>query len=338
MAWGNDGFWNPENVDVQGEVNKVASSGSPLMKQAAAKGQAKAAARGLGNSSIAASASQGEVLNRAIEIGGKQADIIGATNNQQLAGKWSYKTATDVQGMSDTAALTRLREGNAAEMARLDKQITANAALAKQGDESAMARLQADLASRSQLQAVDVASRERIAQLSESGANTRLGLELKNRTALQKQSDAAAKTRLDSELAARQNLSNEERATQIIRDERSQAAAKDLAQLDATTRLNIGQMEIDANAKNNALNAMVNLQSSYMTSLSQSMTNAKLPAGVRASFQSSLKDVTNAGYDMVRGITGVTMDWSATPATTAPTTTAPTTGLSSITTRPGAPA
>ena len=342
MAWQADGFWQNEDSDVQTQVDKVAASNSPLMKRAAAQGRGLAAARGLGNSSIAAGSAQGAVLDKAIAIGGQNASLIAANNQADLQGRWSNKTATTVQGMSDSASMERLKLSNSAEMDRLDKQIAGNLALAQQGDTAAMARLEKDLASRAELQSqtigsneriagmqeagadrrqgVDVTSRMDIAQLGETGANTRLGQELSSRQTLSESENAnrlaiaglqetGANTRLGQELGSRETISANELTNRTQISEADNANRKDLAQLDATTRLNTAQMEIDANAKNNTINAMVNLQTGYMTSMGQTMSNPKIPATTRAALQQSFKDVTASGIELAGEISGISLSW-----------------------------
>ncbi|MBA3055850.1 MAG: hypothetical protein FP826_13190 [Sphingomonadales bacterium] len=72
-------------LTVDQRANMIASSNSPLMKAAETRGLQTANRRGLGNSSMAAQASQMAVLDAAVPIASKDADI--ALGGRDLASR-----------------------------------------------------------------------------------------------------------------------------------------------------------------------------------------------------------------------------------------------------------
>jgi hypothetical protein len=82
-----------ENDSVVDAVNRVTSSGSPLMTRARGIGMAVANARGLQNSSIAAQSAEKSALDAAVPIASQEAQQIASRNLERLQGK----TSTEVQ-------------------------------------------------------------------------------------------------------------------------------------------------------------------------------------------------------------------------------------------------
>jgi hypothetical protein len=78
--------YTPQNESVVDAVNRVTSSGSPLMTRAAGIGAAVANARGLQNSSIAAQSAEKSALDAAVPIASQEAQQAHAENIQAQTG------------------------------------------------------------------------------------------------------------------------------------------------------------------------------------------------------------------------------------------------------------
>jgi hypothetical protein len=81
-----NGTYSPQNDSVVDAVNRVASSGSPLMTRAAGIGAAVANSRGLQNSSIAAQSAQKAALDAAVPIASQEAQQAHQKNLQFMQG------------------------------------------------------------------------------------------------------------------------------------------------------------------------------------------------------------------------------------------------------------
>lgn len=307
--------WDYENDDVQAQVVKVVDQGGPLMKQAKGLGQMKASARGLGNSTLAAKASQEAVLDKAVAIGGQNAQQIYGKN---LAEMQAAHTKA-LQAAGDVASMDRLQAQLNSSMVELEKKIAADRELAAAGDAAAMERLKLSEDNRLTLQGMadeaamkrtelDAQTRMNLQTAADTAALKRQVSDSASRQALQTQTDAAAQRRLEAELSQRTAMGQAELQSQ----EKRQA-------LDNQARLAIADAEIAANARNTTINAMTNLQSSYMSALSASMSNADIPADARAAFQKSLKDATGASMAMITDAEPVEIKWSAPAPTAQPT-------------------
>lgn len=86
MAYDQTGKWSPEEDSVATRIAAITAGGSPLMRQAANQGLQVANRRGLGNSSIAAGASQAEVIRAAAPIASQDAQQTYGKNLQTQQG------------------------------------------------------------------------------------------------------------------------------------------------------------------------------------------------------------------------------------------------------------
>lgn len=275
MAYTQPGtVWNYEDDDVQTQVAKVVDAGGPLMKQAMGLGQMKANSRGLGNSTLAAKASQEAVLDKAVAIGGQ--------NASQIYGKNSAE-----QQAQHTAAMESQRI--AASMAELDKRISADKELAAAGDTAAMARLQVDVASRADLQ-----------KMADTAAMDRTEIDAASRLALQDRADTGAMQRLNVENTSRAAMNDANLASEWNR-----------AVLGETTRTSISQAEIEARAKEVAINSQVQLTNSYLDAFSNTLADSDIPADARANVQQSIKDATAASMAIIQSVKPTEIIWNA---------------------------
>lgn len=100
MAFTNTGEWKPQNDGVANRIAKITSSNSPMMKQARTSGMQVANRRGLGNSSMAAQASEAAAISAAAPVAAQEAGQIAQKNLAVLDGG----IKTDQLGMQLAAA------------------------------------------------------------------------------------------------------------------------------------------------------------------------------------------------------------------------------------------
>ncbi len=224
MAW-SSGFWNPEDDDVGVQVAKVVSSGSPLLKQARGLGAAFANARGVGNSSIAAGATQDSLYKVAMPIASQNAQQIAQKNLSALEANQQMRYGTTLQQQQDTAALERLNlqigstekmagADRAAAMDQLNLQIKAQASRDLVDNEAQMLRLQTQLGSAAGQQATALEAemarlQAQIAGNKELSASNNAAELARTQLQLAQQSQLAG-----NELASREKLSAAELAQQ----------------------------------------------------------------------------------------------------------------------------
>jgi hypothetical protein len=82
-----NGVYAPQNDSVVDAVNRVTSSGNPLMQRAAGIGAAVANSRGLQNSSIAAQSAEKAALDAAVPIASQEASQANQKNLQFMQGR-----------------------------------------------------------------------------------------------------------------------------------------------------------------------------------------------------------------------------------------------------------
>lgn len=87
MAYNSDGGWDYEDDGVAQRIASITSGSSPMMKQAKSAGMQTANRRGLGNSSMAAGASQAEAIRAAAPIASQEAQQIYGKNMAEQQGR-----------------------------------------------------------------------------------------------------------------------------------------------------------------------------------------------------------------------------------------------------------
>lgn len=153
------------NDSVEGHVAGLIRSDSDLMKLAAQSGATLANRRGLGNSSIAAGASEAEVLKAATPIATADANIAAqknlgreaqASQMEQLRQQSGY----DITKLQTASALDIVRDAaqakNATDLAKV--QGTIQSALQSQGNSEQIQRMGVDLSNQLQLQSSQLTS------------------------------------------------------------------------------------------------------------------------------------------------------------------------------------
>lgn len=100
MAFDDKGIWKQEDAGVATRIAKITSGSSDYMKAARTSGMQSANRRGLGNSSMAARASEGAAIERAAPIAAQEAQQIHGHNMTEHEGG----IRTDQLGMQLAAA------------------------------------------------------------------------------------------------------------------------------------------------------------------------------------------------------------------------------------------
>ena len=100
MAFDDKGIWKQEDAGVANKIAKLTLDNSDYMKSARTSGMQTANRRGLGNSSMAAKASQGAAIDRAAPIASQEAQQIHQRNLAEHEGG----IKTDQLGMQLAAA------------------------------------------------------------------------------------------------------------------------------------------------------------------------------------------------------------------------------------------
>lgn len=129
MPFNSKGEWEYEDASVATRVNNFTASGNPLIAQARAQGVQAANRRGLMNSSIAASAAEGEAFRVATPIAMQEAQQA-FQGNQGAATRASELERTNIQ---ERGANQRLATQEAGQMGRL--QFGENAATVRQREQ-----------------------------------------------------------------------------------------------------------------------------------------------------------------------------------------------------------
>lgn len=261
LMWPQGGFdptagnplpYTEQDDSVEGRVNAITKSGSPLMQQAAYQGQAAAKRRGLLNSSIAVGAAEDSVIKNALPIasqdasqafqknltnqqfGGQrqlQADSIAnqqfmqgkdlAAQDARLAaeigGQLALQTAKDAaekerQGIALTAQEAAQVKDLNAAMERLNLQLGSAQTLQTQQITSQETQQQRDLAAKQDMLVQELGSREALQAAQSAAEKERLGLQLTAQEQAQVRDLASAQTRLDQQLASQQALQTQELA------------------------------------------------------------------------------------------------------------------------------
>lgn len=107
-----------------GRLNKITSQDSPLMQRAGAFGARQAGSRGLLNTSIAAGAAQGEMVDRAAPLAIKDSELFG---NQRIENQRATNRAEEMTTQRETDVnISNVSESNKAKL--FDKEIEADIA------------------------------------------------------------------------------------------------------------------------------------------------------------------------------------------------------------------
>lgn len=334
MAYDAAGKWQPENVSVADNVDKITSQDSALMQRAATTGARAANKRGLANSSIAVGAAQEEVLKAATPIATADAANTTSTNiaDANMRGQKEMQQV-DVQAQSD----------------RLAAQLGSNAALQA-----------AQLAAQKEMQGLQLTSQEKQQVADLAAAKERLGMQLTSTDALQAKDIAAQKERLDAQLgstaalqsadlkAAMERLQTQAGATAALqsadiaaqgaRQTEALASQKDIAEKNIaaqltmnasgqTTEQRIAQMNIAGQDRERAAALAASYQQTYAQMYESIVSNKDLPAATRQAYLQHAQATLDSNLSLLEQMFGIDLQWGTSGGTAAATAANPGTGL-----------
>jgi len=311
---------------VEGRLNRMLASDSPLMTRAATLGMQVANRRGLGNSSIAAGAAQNAVIEAAAPIAmqesqeANQIEITRMNNSTQMAIASADNETRKLIADKEIAANKLLAELNSnTQLSIADKRIAADQVMAQFERDTQVAltaqRIAADynLAdldrnTRMELADLEVASREKLAALDN---DTRLTIADKQIEA-QRISDelaraqqllladkniAADNARLDRTLAADNARLDRTLTAEDTRQQRSIEA--DNARLDRT---------IASNQQDRIAAALGDMSGQRFSAIANLNANPKLKAPARDQAMSSINDQFSQTMNYIQNLYGVKLD------------------------------
>jgi hypothetical protein len=309
MAFNAQGFWTPEDDDVQKQVQSVVSADGALMKQARGIGMMTAARRGLGNSSIAIGAAQGAVLDKATAIGGQTAAQIAAKNLARLSAVEDFKKATTVTGMQESGANQRaqmqvdsakdLQQG-ALSMQLQIANLEASNALKLQSGEIDFKTAQAEQERLNALKLQGNAQEFQGTQADKDRAN-----QTANLTAELNSRGSISQNELDAAFARQtaQNEADTQRQTAAIN------SSEKVANTETQAKLTIASDDRAAQARQTALAATTQLATAQMQASAALMSNPDIPESARNSYATSIQAATEANIGLVEQITGQDLQW-----------------------------
>lgn len=232
-----------ESQSTESRVNRIASSGSPLVENATTQGTQMAAKRGLTNTSLAAGAAQKAVLDAATPIAQTDASLSTQTSLANLAARNAAKSQTAQQGATlggQAMGLENSNEQQTKALAQNQSQFEVNAGQNQQQINAQIDQFRQSLQQRA----------------SEFGT-----------TAAQQQQQ------IDNQVAQFTKEQETKRAlAQLDADTRGS-----LAQLDAATRLQIAELQVSTQGNENLSQAWGTL----MNTISSIQNNANLEEGAK---------------------------------------------------------
>lgn len=263
-----------DNDTVQGQVLKITSSDSPLMKQAERRAREDMAPRGLLNSSLAIGHAQEGVIAQALPIAQqdastyftaktKTADAENAAlnfgaNAENQASLANAQLGTDVNKFNaasgNEASANAARDANAAAIAKLDAETRTK--LAQHDTDTRLSLGQLDATTR--LSAADIDARTRIltTQLDVNSRAVLTDIEARNKTLLQANQNAAnmynAAATAMANISIQSNLTPEAKKaaieTQLNMLKEGLRQTGDVASLDLSSYYNAAELIADTNA------------------------------------------------------------------------------------------
>jgi hypothetical protein len=287
--------------DVAKGVQGLIAANSPLMQQANQRGLNTANARGLLNSSIAAGAAQGAVMDRAVPIATATAGFNNA-KNLQLAG---IAAQGDQQKADIAAQMQRLttQAGFNKELASMDisarmtmqqKDIAAQANNLKTANDAEMARLTASMANANAQQQKDIQARMDELKYQTSSQLIALDKQYQNASALQSQ---GSQQQLQNTLA--------QITAQGDQNMRTQAASIQASMAELQANLAAGD-------RGRALDAAAGLHSTSQQLIASITANPNIPAAERQKWIQFAQQQASIGLNLVEQIQGVNLNYGQT--------------------------
>lgn len=248
-----------ENDTVQGQLNKITATDSPLMKQAERRARDEVAPRGLLNSSLAVGHAQEAVIASALPIAQQDATTYFGAKTKSVDAE---NAALNFGANADNqASIVNAQLLNDASKFNAGAKNEAAARAAQDANAAALARL--DASTRMDIARLDATTRKDIAQ---QDVDTRL------RLGQQDADTRMALGRLDAD--TRMSAAQLESQTSIRNAELQAETARQNAQMDASTRLQLGQLDASTRMSAAQLDAQTRTQVAQMDAATQSQIAA----------------------------------------------------------------
>lgn len=240
-----------ESGSTESRVNRITSSGSPLMESAATAGTQLAASRGLTNSSLAAQASQQAVINAATPIATSDANLSATRGNLNLQAK-------------NTVALN-------------NSQIGSQLGTAALGAESQQQTTDKNITSAEAQQAKNIASQE----VMQGRSLAQAAEQFKTNAEQNAQQIANQKEQFGQQLGQNQAQFTAGQTQQAAMQEKTLAAQAAIATLDANTRVQLANIE---SANKEAISGNQNIGQTWqqtMINIANIQNNPQIEAGAK---------------------------------------------------------
>lgn len=296
MPYDAQGNWTPEDDSTSAAVAKVASTASPIMKQATGDAMRMANRRGLYNSSIAAGEGVSAGLKVATSIGSADAATTAAKNlsrqgfaqgtglqGQQIAGQKDI-TGMQIAGQKDVTGMQ----------------------IAGQKDITGM-----NIASQERMQTAELASKAELQRAEINSRESMLGRQLTSEETRQAEQIGANKYMQQQQLTS----AEEQQRRQITSTEGIQTADQELRRemnaLQTSTQQAIAQMNVAAKEKEDAVRSATQMQALYTQMFDAILSNPDLPADQRAIYLEHAKNLGLTNLNLVKGVYGTNITWPA---------------------------
>jgi hypothetical protein len=277
------------------ELNRITSQDSPLMQRAKAEAMRASNARGLGNSSIAVGAAQGEMVDRATPLAQQDA---AAKRNQALVNQDAENRAREFgAGAENTAALrnaeleTGVSTANAAEAneaARLNASLQTNTALAN-----------SDATNRANLTEAELMQRAR-----ELNANLGTNVSLANADATNRVGAQQA------ELTQRARELNTTQANEMRRTVLEQNAELNRQYLAGTQAMDLASIQGRYQQLISSNESASSLYESYFQSISAAMANEAVSPDRVAQYVRVQQAMLQSGLELMDSLNGLDLSVS----------------------------
>lgn len=296
MPYDAQGNWTPEDDSTSAAVAKVASTASPIMKQATGDAMRMANRRGLYNSSIAAGEGVSAGLKVAASIGTADAATTAAKNlskqgfaqgtglqGQQIQGQKEI-TGQQIQGQKD---ITGMNIGSAERMQT------------------------AELVSKAELQRREINSRESMLGRQLTSEETRQADQIGANKYMQRQQLNSAEEQQERQISS----TEKQQGRQITSTEKIQTAdqllRREMNALQTTTQTAIAQMNIASKEKEDAVRSATQMQALYTQMFDAILSNPDLPADQRTLYLEHAKNLGITNLNLVKGVYRTNITWPA---------------------------
>lgn len=296
MPYDAQGNWQTEDDSTSAAVAKVASTASPIMKQATGDAMRIANRRGLYNSTIAAGAGVDAALRSATTIGAADAN---ATLQKNLS-KQSFVQGTGLQGQQIQGQKDITGQQIAGQKDVTGMQIAGQKDVAGMNIASAEKMQQAELVSKAELQRAEIASREDMLGRQLTSEETRQAEQIGANKYMQQQQLTSAELQQQKQITSTETI---QAADQALR--------REMNALQTSTQQAIAQMNIASKERDDAIKSATQMQALYTQMFDAILSNPDLPADQRALYLEHAKNLSGANLNLVKGVYSANITWPA---------------------------